>query len=208
MAATRSASTPAGTNNLTLATGAVLTGTIDGGGSDSTVNLVGRGALSNTIANFGAGSEVNIEQNADWTATGHWTVATVTNSGTFQAGTLNPDPPLYLNGNFVQTTTGTLQVVVTPTLSTQFLVSGTAQLAGGLKYIFTPGTYAPHTYNFLTASGGITGSFATINYSGAVPPTIANRPCHHQRRRRLQPGAEPGRRRARQPRLVPGDAGG
>ena len=163
----------AGTNNLTLATGAVLVGAIDGGGSDSTVDLVGRGALANTITDFGAGSAVNIEQNADWTAVGHWTVATVTNSGTFQAGTLNPDPPLYLNGNFVQTTTGTLQVVVTPTLSTQFLVSGTAQLAGGLKYIFTPGTYSPHTYNFLTAAGGVTGSFATINYSGDVPPAVA-----------------------------------
>ncbi len=163
----------AGTNSLTLATGAAIVGAIDGGGSNSTIDLVGRGALNNTIADFGAGSAVTIEPGAYWTATGHWMVPTVTNSGLFEAGTLNPDPPLYLNGNFVQTTTGTLQVVVTPTLSTQFIVSGTARLAGGLKYVFTPGLYVPHTYNFLTAAGGVTGNFSTINYSGDVPPTVA-----------------------------------
>lgn len=163
----------AGTNSLTLSSGAVIVGAIDGGGSNSSIELVGHGLINNTIANFGAGSSLTVAPGAFWTATGNWTVATVYNDGTFEAGTLNPDPPLYLTGNFVQGSMGTLQVVVTPTMSTQFIVSGTAKVAGTLSYIFTPGTYTPHSYSFLTAKGGVTGSFTTVDYTGDVPPVFA-----------------------------------
>ena len=163
----------AGTNSLTLSTGAVIDGNIDGGGSNSSIELTGQGVINNTIANFGAGSSLTVAPGAFWTATGNWTVATVYNDGTFEAGTLNPDPPLYLTGNFVQGSMGTLQVVVTPTMSTQFVVSGTAKVAGTLSYIFTPGTYMPHSYSFLTAKGGVSGTFATVDYTGDVPPVFA-----------------------------------
>jgi uncharacterized protein with beta-barrel porin domain len=159
-------------NSLTLSTGAVLIGTIDGGGTDGQIVLEGTGTLPNTITNFTAGSGLNVNAGASWTGTGHWTIATVTNSGAFQGGTLNT--PLYLTGNFVQTSTGTLLVAVTPTVTSQFIVTGTAALDGGLEYTFAPGTYHAGSYNFLSATGGTTGNFSSVTYNGAVPAALTH----------------------------------
>jgi hypothetical protein len=155
---------------ITLTTGASLVGAIDGGGTGGQITLTGNNTLNDTIANFGAGSALTIAPGATWTGAGNWTIANVNNTGTFQAGTLNT--PLNLTGNF--TSTGTLQVIVTPTVSTQFLVSGTAAVSGNLTYIFAPGTYTPgKTYDFLTAAGGASGDFTDVTYVGATPDYVS-----------------------------------
>jgi hypothetical protein len=159
-------------NYLTLSTGSVLDGIVDGGGSDSQIALVGTGTLGNTIQNFGTASALDVASGASWIGTGNWNIATVTNNGTFQGGQLNK--PLNLTGDFVQASLATLRVVVTPTLSSQFLITGAAQLAGNLTYVFAPGYYAPHTYDFLTASDGTTGDFANVTYAGFVPPQLTH----------------------------------
>ncbi len=156
-----------GTNHLTLATGSTIIGAIDGGGSDSTIDLVGSGGIGTPIQNFGAGSALTVDPGANWTATGNWMVATVTNQGTFQPGIIGT--PLDLTGNFVQTSGGSLRVVVTPTQSSQFAITGTAQLNGNLTYVFAPGRYTPQQYNYLTATGGVTGTYSSVTYSGDVP---------------------------------------
>jgi hypothetical protein len=155
---------------ITLTTGAKLTGAIDGGGTGGTITLTGQNTLDDTIANFGAGSSLTVAPGATWVGAGNWTIANVNNTGTFQGGLLNA--PLDLTGNF--TSTGTLQVVVTPTISTHLNVSGTATFSGGLTYIFAPGTYTPgYKYNFVDAAGGASGKFTTVTYLGATPEYVS-----------------------------------
>jgi hypothetical protein len=156
-----------GINFLTLSTGQVLIGAIDGGGSNSTIALDGIGTLANTITDFGPASGLNIAPGANWTATGSWQIATVTNDGVFQPGVIGT--PLSLTGNFVQNPDGTLQIIVTPAASNQLLVAGGARLSGALSYNFAPGTYSPKTYAFLTTTGPTVGTFSQITYNGAPP---------------------------------------
>jgi hypothetical protein len=155
---------------ITLTSGSRLTGSIDGGGTAGTITLTGRNTLGNTIANFGAGSSLTVAPGAVWTGLGNWTIASVNNTGTFQGGTLTT--PLNVKGNFMST--GTLQVVVTPTISTHLNVSGTATFSGALTYIFAPGTYTPgYKYDFVTAAGGASGTFTSVNYLGDTPGYVS-----------------------------------
>jgi uncharacterized protein with beta-barrel porin domain len=155
----------AGVNTLVLAGGSVIDGAIDGGGGAGEIDLTGTGQLGNNITDFGAGSMLSVTGN--WTATGSWNIGDVTNDGVLQAGVIGT--PLTLDGDFVQSATGILRVVLTPSESTQFAISGTARLAGTLDYVFAPGYYAPYVYNFLTASGGVTGTFSAVTYTTGVP---------------------------------------
>jgi hypothetical protein len=155
---------------ITLTSGSRLTGTIDGGGTAGTITLTGQNTLGNTIANFGAGSSLTVAPGATWTGLGNWTIANVNNTGTFQGGTLTT--PLNVKGNFMSS--GTLQVVVTPTISTHLNVTGTATFSGALTYIFAPGIYTPgYKYNFVTAAGGASGKFTTVDYLGATPGYVS-----------------------------------
>jgi len=154
-----------GVNFLTLTTGQTLIGDIDGGGSNSTIALDGIGTLANTITDFGPSSGLTIAPGANWTATGTWQIATVTNEGVFQPGIIGT--PLSLTGNFVQNPDGTLQIIVTPAASNKLLVAGGARLSGALSYNFAPGTYTPKTYAFLTTTAATTGTFSKISYNGA-----------------------------------------
>jgi uncharacterized protein with beta-barrel porin domain len=147
------------TSHLTLTTGSVIEGTIDGAGSASQIALDGTGTLTSDITNFGAGSALDVAPEADWTASGNWTIANVTNNGMFQAGVVGT--PLNLIGNYTQTSTGTLRVVVTPTASSQFNITGAATLVGTVNYNFAPGSYSPATHAFLTATNGVTGTFTS-----------------------------------------------
>ncbi len=160
----------AGENFLTLATGSVIEGTIYGGGTDGQITLDGNGAMSNPVADFGAGSVLEIANGADWTASGNWQIESVTNDGVFQPGVAGA--ALNLTGNFVQNPDGTLRVLVSPAASpfatTHFVITGTASLAGAVKYYFAPGTYKPGTVAFISATGGITGGFGAASY--ILPP--------------------------------------
>jgi uncharacterized protein with beta-barrel porin domain len=161
---------PAG-GRLTLASGAAVDGAIDGGGSTAQIELTGSGTLAAPIENFGPGSALEIDPGADWNAMDHWAIASVTNRGVFQAG--RPGTPFRLTGDYTQTQGGTLLVAVTPFASTDFEIAGSAHLAGAVTYAFAPGFYEPHDYQFLTATGGVTGSFATASYGGAVPTGLS-----------------------------------
>jgi hypothetical protein len=160
-----------GTDFLTLTTGSVIEGTIDGGGSASQIVLDGTGAITSEIADFGPGSALNVDSGGNWTGTGNWTVASVTNDGILQGGIIGT--PLNLTGDFVQNADGTLRVVVTPAESSEFNITGAAALAGGVDYLLAPGSYTPHTYTYLTATNGITGAFTNVN-DGVIPPGAAN----------------------------------
>jgi hypothetical protein len=56
----------AGVNSLSLGTGTVLDGDIDGGGGAGQITLSGSGTLTNAMTNFGAGSALGIASGANW----------------------------------------------------------------------------------------------------------------------------------------------
>jgi hypothetical protein len=159
-------------DSLTLTTGADILGAIDGGTTAGTIKLEGTGTLAADIVNFTAGSALDVVSGAHWSGAGNWTIATLTNDGAFQGGLIGN--ALTLTGDFVQAPNSTLLVAVSPQGESQFVVDGTAALAGGLTYRFAPGTYRAGTYKFLTVSGGITGGFADVAYEGKVPAAFTH----------------------------------
>ena len=110
--------------------------------------------------------QVNIQQNAVWTVSGNWEAGQVVNAGTLTAGLVGT--PLTIQGDYTQTSTGTLRVVVTPLGMSHLVVTGSAHLAGTLAYVLSPGTYQPGSYSFLTAAGGVSGDFSTVQASDAA----------------------------------------
>lgn len=153
-----------GASSVTLETGSMINGDIAANGTASTISLNGHGSFSGNITGLQAG-QVNIQQNAIWTASGNWQAGQVVNAGTLTAGLVGT--PLTIQGDYTQTSTGTLRVVVTPLGTSHLVVTGTAHLAGTLAYVLSPGTYQPSTYSFLSAAGGVSGDFATVQVGDA-----------------------------------------
>ncbi len=153
-----------GASSVTLETGSEIDGAIAGNGTASTIALDGHGSLSSNITGLQAG-QLTVQQNAVWTVSGNWAVGQVVNAGTLTAGLVGT--PLTISGDYTQTSTGTLHVVVTPDGMNHLVVSGSAHLAGTLAYELSPGTYAPTSYSFLTAAGGISGDFTSVDTSDA-----------------------------------------
>ena len=82
---------------------------------------------------------------------------------------------LTIQGNYVQTATGNLVVGITPSANDLLAVSGTASLADAVKFVYAPGTYQAGTKTFLTATGGVTGTFASsssVNTPSGFTPTL------------------------------------
>ncbi len=158
-----------GTSTITLDTGAVINGAINGGATASQIMLTGSGILGSNLSSFAAGSGLTVAQGARWVGEGQWQIAQLINNGVFTPGLMGA--PLSLNGNFVQNAAATLRVVVTPQGISPFIISGTATLAGTLSYVLAPGTYTPAAENFLTASGGITGNFDQVSSTQAATQT-------------------------------------
>jgi len=84
------------------------------------------------------------------------------NAGVVAPGVAGAPGALAVGGNYIQTSSGTLQVALTPSAASTLTVAGTASLDGGLNIIPASGTYAPDSlYTLITAAGGVTGSFAS-----------------------------------------------
>jgi len=160
-----------GTNYLTLTTGTDIVGTIYGNGSSGKITLDGTGNLTAPIADFGDGSALNIDSNGDWTASGTWDIASVTNDGRFAPGETadgGVGSNLYLTGNFTQNADGTLLVAVAPEeeafTTSDFVITGNASLSGAVAFTFAPGTYEAGSHSFLSATD-VTGTFTTQYYN-------------------------------------------
>ncbi|WP_298282979.1 autotransporter domain-containing protein, partial [Acidocella sp.] len=101
---------------------------------------------------------------------GHGSIdGNVTNGGVVEPG--GSIGILTINGNYTQTSGGTLNIEVTPSAVAgtgydQLVVNGAASLAGTLAVQVDSGTYTIGTaYDILTASSGVTGQFSTVNYN-------------------------------------------
>lgn len=83
---------------------------------------------------------------------------------------------LKVAGNYTQTTSGTLVIELASLHSFDKIeASGSANLAGGLKVVALPGfTFASgDTYQIITAPGGVSGTFATLDAPwGLVAPRV------------------------------------
>lgn len=79
-------------------------------------------------------------------------------------GTVAPDGPLRVLGNYVQRPGGRLVVDIAPNGSSDTLsVVGSATLQGGIEVIKAPGQYAYGTrYTLIYAQGGVSGRFDTL----------------------------------------------
>ena len=69
-----------------------------------------------------------------------------------------------ISGTFAQTSMGTLSLRVAPGgVADQLVVNGVARLAGTMQTVFQPGTGFSKSYNLVTATGGLTGTFSTLS---------------------------------------------
>ena len=135
------------------------------------INLAGGttvagGTLQNNGTIFGA---LNISSGATLTGTG--TSAATTVNGTISPG--GPGTVATLNtGNYAQAVGSTYQVDITNTpTSDKVAVTGTANISGGTVAVTgAPGAYAVNTtYQLLTATGGVNGTYSGLTMSGAAP---------------------------------------
>lgn len=127
---------------------------------DTNVNvgtLLVNGALTNSNTYVNAGGSFG----------GAGSVRNVTVSGGgFTAGDDTPGSQTTVNGNLVLDSTSTYRVFVNPAAASSAVVSGTATLGGAtVNALFAPGAYLTRSYNILTATGGVIGTFGT---SGTV----------------------------------------
>jgi uncharacterized protein with beta-barrel porin domain len=158
-------------DTVTLDTGAVISGNITDSSTNGLIVFEGSGTLATNVSGFAAGGEAMVAPGADWTLSGLWNVATLVNQGTMQAGLVGA--PLDLTGNFVQASGAVLRVAVSPSATAMFNITGSAVLNGTLDYVLAPGSYAPATENFLTATGGVSGAFATVTQTVTQTGTAA-----------------------------------
>ena len=69
-----------------------------------------------------------------------------------------------ISGTFAQTSMGTLSLRVAPNgVADQLVVNGVARLAGTMQTVFQPGSGFSKSYNLVTATGGLTGTFSTLS---------------------------------------------
>lgn len=94
----------------------------------------------------------------------------VANGGTLIPGAAGAAPAVFtVGGNYSQSATGNLLIAVTPASSSVLNVDGNVSLAGKVTFAFAPGSYAAHTYPFVTTTGTISGTFSSYAVSGDTP---------------------------------------
>jgi autotransporter-associated beta strand protein len=170
-----------GGNNLsTTVSGVIQDGGIEGGAGGS-LTKVGTGTLTLTGTNSYTGpttvnagvlivdgsiASAHTLVNAGGLLGGHGSLGgSLVNSGIVSPG--NSPGTLTVNGNYTQNTSGTLRIEVAgpaPSQHDLLAVNGHATLAGTLQLIGL-GSFTLHVGNqvtFLTASGGVSGTFGTV----------------------------------------------
>ncbi|HVV48688.1 MAG TPA: autotransporter domain-containing protein, partial [Polyangia bacterium] len=108
-----------------------------------------------------------VQVNSGATLSGHGTiVGSVTNDGTVApGGTIGV---LTVNGDYTQTSNGTLSIEMNPNANSELVVTGTANLAGKAVLVAAQGNYRKGaSYTFLKA-GTINGQFASVTNTAGL----------------------------------------
>jgi uncharacterized protein with beta-barrel porin domain len=87
----------------------------------------------------------------------------LTNSGTVSPG--NSIGTINVATNYIQNSSGILNIEISPSGSSVLAVGGLASLAGTVQFTADPGTYTAGTYVFLTAADSVIGTFTTVNFA-------------------------------------------
>jgi autotransporter-associated beta strand protein/probable HAF family extracellular repeat protein len=91
---------------------------------------------------------------------------TIASGGAFAPGNGTPGSSMTVNGNLALQSGALYLVQLNPTTSTFANVTGTATLNGSAGATFLAGNYISKRYTILTAAGGVSGSFSSLNASG------------------------------------------
>ena len=182
-----------GTNQLILRTGSVINGSIKGGSGTDTLTIYGTGSEDDNFTLFDAfnfngndwtisgtstfgtttlnsgkltnngsiTSDVNIGALASFGGTGT-TTGNITNDGNLTPG--NSIGTLNIVGNYSQNAGADLAIEFDSANSDLLNITGSATLDGGVSFTeIAGGTLDGTTYTFLQTTGGIAGSFSSIN---------------------------------------------
>ncbi len=158
------------TNNGTVAvSGAGSTGVLMSGSFSSLLNYGTINAVPGTFAiqtdSTASGSLVlntGVINGAVSIAAG--SSARFENSGWMGVSAAGAGVTHQISGTFAQTSMGTLSLRVAPNgVADQLVVNGVARLAGTMQTVFQPGTGFSKSYNLVTATGGLTGTFSTLS---------------------------------------------
>ncbi len=131
-----------------------------------TTNVTTGSLVIGDAAHTGASLGGNVSVMAAATLRGHGTIlGSVTNAGSVSpGGTIGT---LAIGGDYNQASTGTLDIEISPTGSSQLVVAGKADLAGHLQLNLDSGNYVRGTtYAILTAGNGVQGAFANVTQDG------------------------------------------
>ena len=155
------------TFNVAPNTTLTISNPITDGSSAGDVVVDGGGTLLLTAANTYTGS-TTINSGSTLQLSGQSasvsTTSSLTNNGIFDLTAAASIISLSGSGvsNFVQSGTGTLKMVGSPTAFQRLNISGTATLNGTLNLNATAGTYSPGRYTLINATGGVTGTFSAF----------------------------------------------
>jgi hypothetical protein len=174
--------TVAGDPVFTVASGTTLTisNPITDGASPGDVVADGGGTLLLTAANTYTGaSTINTGSTLALGTSGSIaTTSGLTNNGIFDLTNAASIVSLTGSGstpisNFVQSSTGTLKMVASPTTFQRLNITGTATLGGTLGLTASTGSYTAGHYVLINATGGVSGTFATFNNNlSTVAPSL------------------------------------
>jgi len=142
-------------------------GTVSGLLTNTSGTTTDSGALNGgAVVNGGLlavnGTAAAVTVNAGGTIGGTGTVGNLTlNGGTLSPG--NSPGTLNVSGNLVFTAAATYFLEVTPTIADRVSVTGTATLGGAtVNASFASGTYVAKQYTIVSATGGRSGTFASL----------------------------------------------
>lgn len=154
------------TFNISQGTTTNINSVISDGASAGDVVVTGGGTLALNNNNTYSG-KTSIDNGTTLTLNNNGQIsntALLTNNGVFNIVPKNSNT--VINGNYVQNTSGALNMKLTPTNNPQLLIGGTAVLAGTLNLAATQGSYNAGRYNLINATNGVSGKFSTANISG------------------------------------------
>jgi autotransporter-associated beta strand protein len=167
-----------GSNNISTEVSGVIADGGASGGNSASLNKVGTGTLTlsgqNTLTGFvdvaGGALIVNgsmpslfgidVDNGALLGGTGIISRTEVHDGGTFAPG--GNAGPLTVQGPLSLSTAATYLVQIAPTWSGRANVSGEANIGGTVQAVFGPVSVVNQRYTILSATGGVTGTFASL----------------------------------------------
>ncbi|MCI5052099.1 MAG: autotransporter-associated beta strand repeat-containing protein [Simkaniaceae bacterium] len=157
----------AANKELTFAGGMSGSGTLTKTGSGN-MTVTGNGSGFTGTTNFNSGTLTvsgsmggPVVMASGTTLKGTGSVGGCTNSGNLEPGA--SIGTLTINGDFTQTSAGTLNVEISPSAADKLVVTGTANLGGTVFVIPETGVYAQGTEYTIITAGSINGTFAALS---------------------------------------------